>query len=343
MQQLIGLAALAFGASWLMDDRRKKMPAIQACFERFHDRIRLGGEDAKANLREKRHIILDALRSHLTSDVPSFEYFHQGSYAMHTGTAPPDGDYDIDVGLIFDCASSRYSDPVALKAAVRDALARNGRKVSIRRACVTAHYSLGGRPDYHVDLAVYVKRPDGLLDIAKGKEHSRDEHRIWEKSDPKGLTKALCKRFQDEELRQYRRCIRYLKRWRDLQFSSGAPVSIALTVAAYRWFKPSHHFFSGAPQDLFALRHWTGMMLDQFASATTTEGSHNRLRVVLPVEPKVDVLEKMTKSQMTRFQISLASLHEALNRAYDQPRAEDCLYVLAEQFGTDFFCNVQQE
>lgn len=340
MQQLIGLTALAFGASWLTDGRREKMPAIQASFERFHDRIRLGEEDAKANLREKRHIILDALRSHLAPEVPNFEYFHQGSYAMHTGTVPPDGDYDIDVGLAFDCAASKYRDPVALKVAVRDALARNGRTVSIRRACVTAYYSLGGQPNYHVDLAVYMKRPDGLLDIAKGKEHSRPEHRFWERSDPKGLTKALGNRFQDAELRQYRRCIRYLKRWRDLQFSSGAPVSIALTVAAYRWFKPYHHFFGGAPQDLLALRHWTGTMLDQFASVTTAEGTHKRLRVVLPVEPRVDVLEKMTKIQMARFQVSLVSLHEALNQAYDQAKTEDCLHILAEQFGTDFFCDV---
>lgn len=170
MQQFIGLAALAFGASWLLDDRWKKMPAVQACFERFHERIRLGEEDDNAKLREKREIILGTLQRHLSSDVPKFEHFHQGSYAMHTGTVPPKGDYDIDVGLVFDCTRSAYSDPVALKAAVRDALARNSRRVSIRRACVTAHYSLGGQPDYHVDLAVYVKRPDGLLDIAKGKD-----------------------------------------------------------------------------------------------------------------------------------------------------------------------------
>ena len=84
-------------------------------------------------------------------------------------------------------------------------------------------------------------------------------------------------------------------------------------------------------------------MLDQFASVTTAEGAHKRLRVVLPLEPKVDVLEKMTKIQMARFQVSLASLHEALNQAYDHARTEDCLYILAEQFGADFFCDVQQE
>ena len=238
MQKLIQLAALAAGALWLLAARDKKMPAVQACFERFHDRIRLGEEDEKANLREKRQVILDALRSYLDPDIPKFEFFHQGSYAMHTGTVPPAGDYDIDVGLIFDCTRSNYNDPVALKVAVRDALKRNGRKVNIRRSCVTAHYSLGGEPEYHVDLAVYVKRADGLLDIAKGKEYSKAEHRLWEKSDPRGLTTVLCNRFKGEELRQYRRCIRYMKRWRDVQFSTGAPLSIALTVPSSSEARP---------------------------------------------------------------------------------------------------------
>ena len=92
---------------------------------------------------------------------------------MHTGTVPPGGDFDIDVGLIFDCKRTQYSDPVALKVAVRDALKRNGRKVTIRRSCVTAHYSSGGEPAYHVDLAIYVKRSDGFLDIARGRSFQK--------------------------------------------------------------------------------------------------------------------------------------------------------------------------
>lgn len=113
-------------------------------------------------------------------------------------------------------------------------------------------------------------------------------------------------------------------------------MSIALTVAAYRWFKPHHQFVGGAPQDLLALRRWTGTMLDQFASVTTAEGNHKRLRVVLPVEPKVNVLEKMTKVQMARFESALTSLHQSLNQAYDQVTKEDCVHLLAEHFGIDF-------
>lgn len=335
MQELIKLAVVGIGALLLLGRSDKKVPAVQACFERFHDRIRLGEEDENAKLREKRQVILGALQSYLSPTVPAYESFHQGSYAMHTGTVPPDGDFDIDVGLIFDCKRTQYSDPVALKVAVRDALKRNGRKVTIRRCCVTAHYSSGGEPDYHVDLAIYVKRSDGFLDIAKGKEFSKTEHRFWEKSDPRGLTKALCNRFRDDEVRQYRRCIRYMKRWRDNQFTSGAPLSIALTVAAYHWFKP-HHTFGGTPVDLLAIRNWTKAMLDQFKEVSTAEGRHQRLQVFLPVEPKSDLLGKMTRAQMVRFHSSLKSLNKRLSDAYILPTNADCVRLLAEQFGTDF-------
>lgn len=335
MQKLVQLVALAVGAWWLLDDRDKKMPAVQAHFERFHDQIRLGEDDEKAKLRKKREVILDTLKKHLDVDVPKFETFHQGSYAMHTGTVPPNGDYDIDVGLIFDSTRTNYSDPITLKVAVRDALERNGRKVDIRRSCVTVHYSIDREPEYHVDLAIYVKRSDGFLDIAKGKEHSKAEHRFWEKSDPQGLTKALCNRFKDAELRQYRRCIRYMKRWRDVQFKAGAPLSIALTVAAYRWFKPHHQTFDEAPRDLLALRYWTKAMLNQFTTIRTAEGPHQRLRVLLPVEPKVDLLERMTKAQMLRFHSALTSLHNSLNDAYSRSTQEECIRLLAEQFGAE--------
>jgi len=336
MERLIQVTLLTFGAYWLTDKRCTKLPSLQAHFEKFHDRIRLGDDDEKANLREKREVVLEALRKHLGSEFPTFETFHQGSYAMHTGTIPPDGDYDIDVGLVFDCNRSQYSDPLQLKTAVRNTLKRSARKVSIRRSCVTVHYVLRGEPQYHVDLAIYVKRADGLLDIAKGKEHSAPEFRIWEKADPKGLTKLLSKRFGDAELQQYRRCIRYMKRWRDLKFSAGAPISVALTVSAYRWFEPYHRVFSGQPCDLLALRNWTGEMLNRFTTVRTIEGWHKRLQVKLPVEPKVDLMGRLTNAQMTKFHEALSALHQSLNEAYNQTELENCISLLASQFGTDF-------
>lgn len=310
------------------------MPAVQKQFEQFHANIKLDEDDENAKLRDKRETLLGALRANLNADVPAFENFNQGSYAMHTGVVPLDGNYDIDVGLVFDCRRDRYPDPVALKVKVRDALDNNGRTVAIRRPCVTVNYMRGKEVDYHVDLAVYVKRDDGLLDLAKGKENSDLSKRIWETNDPKRLTEIICTAHSDpDELAQYRRCIRYLKRWRNVQFVSGGPLSIALTVAARLWFRP-HFESSGKPGDLIAMLNWVNAMLVQF-SATWDDGFYNRLKVVLPVTPHTDVMAWMTKAQMQELETRLKSLRDALQEAYDEALPEDACKRLVREFGDD--------
>lgn len=312
------------------------MPAVQAQFEKFHSAIKLGEDDEKANLRDKRDILLRTLRANLPDDVPAFESFHQGSYSMHTGVVPPDGNYDIDVGIIFDCTQEKYSDPVELKKKIRDALDTHGRNVNIRRPCVTVNYMRSGEIDYHVDLAIYTKRDDEYLDLAKGKEHSSAEHRVWEASDPKELTKLICNRFEDGDLKQYRRCIRYIKRWRSEQFSSGAPLSIALTVAAYHWFQP-YTTTNGTYIDILAMLNWTKAMLAQFRWSLSEEGGfHERLSVQLPVTPNIDLMAWMSQAQMEFCKSTLERLRDALEDAYDETLPEEACHKLCTQFGVDF-------
>lgn len=314
------------------------MPAVQKQFEDFHANIKLDNDDEKATLREKRETLLKALKANLEGDVPSFESFNQGSYSMHTGVLPPDLNYDIDVGIIFDCKQDKYPDPVVLKKKVRNALNSHGRTVAIRRPCVTVNYMRDGKPEYHVDLAIYVKRDDGLLDLAKGKENSGDDFRIWEVSDPKKLTDIICTAYKDaDELAQYRRCIRYIKRWRNVQFSNGgAPLSIALTVAAKEWFTPRFET-SGKPTDLLALLDWVDAILARFQTAyTDDDGWHERLSVTLPVTPHCDLMAGMTKGQITTFKEKLEGLRDALSDAYDEDLPEDACKLLNKQFGDDF-------
>lgn len=314
------------------------MPAVQKQFEYFHSNIKLDDDDEKATLRKKRETLLTTLKANIEDGVPSFENFNQGSYSMHTGVVPLDGNYDIDVGIVFDCKRDKYADPVELKKKVRDALNSNGRTVAIRRPCVTVNYMRDGKPEYHVDLAIYAKRDDGLLDLAKGKENSGDEFRVWETSDPKKLTELICTAFKDsKDLAQYRRCIRYLKRWRNVQFcNGGAPLSIALTVAAKMWFKPRFET-SGKPTDLLALLDWSEAILWHFETAyTDDDGWHERLKVPLPVTPYSDLMAGMTKVQMATFKGKLEVLRNALSDAYDEELPEDACKLLKQQFGDDF-------
>lgn len=325
--------------AWLVsEDKDSKMPAVQKQFEEFHSAIKLDEDDENAALREKRDILIKALKTKLGDDVPTFESFNQGSYSMFTGVVPVDGNYDIDVGLVFDCKRSDFPDPVVLKKKVRDALDSNFRTVTIRRPCVTVNYLVNGVPDYHVDLAIYAKRSDGMLDLAKGKEGSAIEFRVWEESNPKKLTELIRTAFTDaDELAQYRRCIRYMKRWRHVQFrNGGAPLSIALTVAAREWFQPNFST-AGKPRDLLAMLDWTNAMLARFESVFTTEdGRYSRLKVQLPVEPYGDLMERMTKGQMENFKERLQALRDALEAAESEDLPEDACKILNKQFGDDF-------
>lgn len=338
MHPLLGLGLLAAVVPWLFDNRDKKMPAVQKQFEDFHKAICLDEDDEKAKLREKRETIVKALRANLGDDVPALTNFNQGSYSMRTGVVPLDGNFDIDVGLIFDCNQDKYPDPVVLKKKVRDAVDTNFRTVEIRRPCVTVNYISGGKTAYHVDLAIYSQDANGTLYLAKGKENSAQEHRIWEASDPKGLTKLVCSAFDDsEKLAQYRRCIRYLKRWRHWQFSGpGAPLSIALTVAALKWFKPNFSM-TGKPVDLLAMLDWVQTMLDNFVSEyREDDGWHERLKVLLPVQPCTDLMSKRTAAQMKDFKEKLEALRDALDKADKEELPEDACKVLKKQFGDDF-------
>lgn len=339
MHPLIAIGLFAGLASWLFSkDKEAKMPAVQRQFEDFHYAICFDEDDEKATLREKRDTIIKAVRANLGDDVPAFTNFNQGSYSMHTGVVPLDGNFDIDVGLIFDCDQNKYPDPVALKKKVRDAANTNFRTVLIRRPCVTVNYISGGKIAYHVDLAIYTRDTNGTLYLAKGKENSADEHRIWEVSDPRELTKCVRSAFEDsEELAQYRRCIRYMKRWRQWQFSgAGAPHSIALTVAALLWFKPNFST-SGKPVDLLAMLNWVEAILSQFTyEFRQDDGLHQRLAIMLPVAPHSDLLAKRTAVQMKYIKERLDSLRDVLRDAYYEELPEDACKLLKKQFGDDF-------
>ena len=86
--------------------------SIQSELRKFNDKIRVDFK-TKEELREKRDVLLSKLRE--SDELPSFEEFNQGSYAIYTGIEPElDGEYDIDVALRFIANKDDY-DPLTLK------------------------------------------------------------------------------------------------------------------------------------------------------------------------------------------------------------------------------------
>jgi hypothetical protein len=211
--------------------------SLQPKFRTFHERIQLRRYSEDATLVQKRDAVLTRLRS---TSPRTFTSFNQGSYEMGTGVKPVAGDYDIDVGLVFDLSQfHNFEAPRTVKRWVFDAVKDHTSSVSWKEPCITVQYQSSREPVYHVDLAVYGKDSYGNLYLARGKEHSADPR--WERCNPKGLTAAIEKLFSGEDAAQFRRVVQYLKRWKDVHFpaeGNAAPVGIGLTLLAYQNFSP---------------------------------------------------------------------------------------------------------
>jgi hypothetical protein len=327
------LGALVGGlVLWAVAYKRPKVGTqIQSLFDCFHDVIKLDENDERRKLRAKREILLETLKNRLAAESLTFEPILQGSYAMRTGVVPKDGNYDIDVGLVFNCSPKRFPDPVKLKSLVRDALAEGNRTVNIRRSCVTVTYLRRGEPEYHVDLAVYVKQPNGSLLLGRGREFSGTEQREWVRAAPNELTQYVCARFDGEEQAQFRRCIRYLKRWRDENFTKGAPPSIALTLAAALWFEP-RRADDGTYVDLEALHFLVKKMCSNFEIGWSVK----RLIVRHPAPVRADLMSGLTDAQMVTFAERLKNLQQALENCFGDVGVTEAAPILAAQFGSDF-------
>jgi hypothetical protein len=274
------------------------MSSLQATLIHYHEtEVQLADADENAILRGKRDIVLDRLER----QGLRFDRFNQGSYAMGTGVQPIDGDYDIDVGLIF--ADAGDLGPKQLKRRVFDAAQWPNQRVEWHRSCVRVQWVQQGAPRLHVDLAVY--RPAGaLLDLAVGKEHARAEETGYLRSDPKGFIQRVKEYGTPESRVQLRRVVRLLKRWKDLQFpaeGNARPVGVAFTAYALAHLRPS-------PQDDAAA-------LGDLVNRMLGEASWGRIRAPLPVPPGTDTFARMTDEQMRQLAQRLAVLKSSLERA----------------------------
>jgi hypothetical protein len=330
------------------------MVNVQRQMLQFHEAIKLKRFDENEVLREKRDRILTRLNKRLPKIFESknikpiaYEIFDQGSYPLGTGTNPPNGHYDIDTGIRFKISKDDYPNPVFLKECVYLALSGHTYRVEIRRSCVTVFYQQEGEPVYHVDLAIYSDNscnPDGKMYLAKGKLNSTPEQRLWQESDPLGLMELIKNCFSNSrDAEQFRHTIRYLKRWKDIKFSSdgnAAPIGIGITVAAFYWFKPSFSLNSFANtqdyDDLEAVRRFVDAMLGQFKYVNSSGNRVERLVVQLPVSPSNDLFEKMTDTQMTELKEKLGNLLSAIEEAQQQVAPEEACKILQKQFGDDF-------
>ena len=309
------------------------MAELQKQMLAYHDEIKLGTYEENADLRNKRDLLINELKESLAEEkVPgtdrklAFSKLDQGSYAMHTGVKPLDGDFDIDVGVIFDITADEY-DSRQLKKLVRGKLNKKSKRtVVFNRPCITVEYQAG----YHVDLPIYAQN-NGDIHIAWGKEFSAEYS--WYEADPVGLKTWINNVSANSDARaQFRRCVRYLKRWKDKHFSNNgniAPPSIGLTIQA------RNAFTYKVDSDLDCLIAIASSIKNSFSSELDidTMSFKKTVAVNLPVKPYKNVYYKMTLAQLDNYYNKVDALLEALKSARDNDSAHEASKVLQRVFG----------
>lgn len=252
---------------------------------------------------------------------------------------PISGDFDIDRALVID-DDDAPDNPVTPKKKALDVLEDRGFKnATIKKPCVTANYA---SENVHIDFIIY-KRSGDQHYLAVGKRNSDEYNREWSAADPFGLMtwidddSSYDKDDAKDVLAQFRRLVRYLKRWRDVQFSETAAAkvfSIGLTVMVKSEFEPS---FSeeGARQDLVALRATVARILDAGYFRQAVDNKY-RVGVALPVEPWRDIFDGSSLDTGTQLYNKLKYLKVQLQKAEGLSEEREQCEILNKLFGNDF-------
>jgi hypothetical protein len=158
---------------------------------RFYDeevRLKKPDRDALAGYRDlnlsRLNSGLEALKEERGTPHPPYaSYRNQGSYAMGTLNKHADGDYDIDVAVVFRKEHIPDS-PADARKRVRDALLKKctnfAKEPEARTNAVTIWYAEG----YHVDFAVYRTSTDFWGETVV--EHASGDE--WKPRDPDAVT-----------------------------------------------------------------------------------------------------------------------------------------------------------
>ncbi len=325
--------------------------SLQKYFKDFDKNIKMD-YDEKSELASKRDILIKKLRD--SGELPSFSELNQGSYSMYTGVEPLDKEYDIDVGLRFKANKDDYKKPTELKNKIYDILQNHTEYgAEVKNPCVTVTYKNDGEIAYHVDLVVYTYEDkndtESQLYLARGKD-SKPKERCWEKSDPKGLVDYINSKYEDEkeDRNQYRRVIRYMKRWKNLKFDSSGnaePPSIGITLIAadkfkvsktYNWIEEKYYY-----DDLNALIEFTKEIQRLFTCVGSKSGRvlyriYYYLPSYLDFESNTDVFKKMSDLYMTDFKDKIDKLVKDLEAVKEETDEVEQCKLLNKIFGDDF-------
>jgi hypothetical protein len=204
--------------------------------------------------------------------------------------------------------------------------------------CVTADYC---SINLHIDIVVYRKN-GGNYELAVGKRNSITSNREWSPSDPKGLIDHLNRKLDyigssDIKLSQFKRLVRYIKRWRDEKFEDrvGKKIfSIGLAVMMKDQFSPCLNV-EGKPNDLQAMRDSVKRILNGNYFQQQPDGTY-RVKVDLPVSPFRNIFENSSVDTGTQLRNKMNAMLNKLDNALSEDTLQKQCKILHDLFGDDF-------
>lgn len=307
------------------------MAKLQKHFEDFHNSIRTDF-DANGTLREKRDIILERVRKHLAEkDRPGIRPFDQGSYAMKTGTIPPSPlEFDLDEGLRFDFKDTEH-EAGTVRRWIFEAVNGHTDQVDEKGPCVRVRYAEPA--GYHVDLVTYAVWSEGGVDQYRLAHKTKG----WRAADPPRLLEHVreCRRqfegTEDQKTKtdQFRRVVRYLKRWGDHQVPTDRPdkpTGLAFTLLCCQHLSPRKDWSDQTPDDRAALA----------ALARTVGSMGGRVVAKKPTPEYEDMFERLGEEEMARLKARFLTLADALDVAGRETDPVKACSALRDVFGPDF-------
>lgn len=319
--------------------------SLQRQFRKFNSAIYLTTQsDEYKNARDKEHSILEAIKEKFKENgYPVIDEFRQGSFATDTAIKKLDGDFDVDRAIVIQ-KSNAPENPVECKKVIHEVLEKRGFKNhKIKTPCVTADYTT---LDLHIDYAVYQVDDFDGLQIGLGKEHSKPENKKWEDSESKKFIAWInsdenCTGYQvltNEERLQFKRLVRYVKRWRDYkipEYTKQYIYSIGLVIMIKESFIPVIDI-NGTENDLQSLIKTIDYILANKSYFTSLGTEEYNVQVIIPFNPKVDVYRKHGKTHGTVFRKNLKIFLDKLIEVSNEDSLSKQCIILQSIFGDDF-------
>ena len=282
-------------------------------FQRYLDEIRLDPE-TRTDLKTSRDANRDRISRYFTDTLkrPAPLFKAQGSYPMHTGVNPTDGNCDIDDGVYIQglgTDQSKWPTPETVHGwLVAATKGYTSKPPQDKARCVRVQYAGG----YHIDLPSYAEDVYG-------------SPLIFEKNKPpyESNAAALTEWFNEHGVTtpQIRRLVRYLKAWKDFQSAISSTASgLALTILVV-----NHH------------RHDER---DDVALVRTAAAIHQFLlmggRVTKPVTPYDDLSSRWSSAQRTQLIEKMENLKDRGQDALDEPKRDRAANIWRKLLGDRF-------